>query len=698
MLLQNGHYSRQPFNQQMYQKFFDNYLNTLDPARLYLTQQDVDMLQKKYASQFGDFLINEETEDLAEEIHGFFNERALHYIKYTEDRIKSMNNTMPNFNTKRSVPRSRKDIAWEKDAAALERVWDDQITDMLLSEELRRENLEKLAREKGEVYKDASPLNAHEKILARLKRLRTGILETDLQDMVSTLLNSISTVYDPHSSYMGARQQQRFLDMMKAELIGIGAQLQSDDDGSTKITGIIKGGPAEKSDLIELGDRIVAIDSKNAGEWTDILFMNLEKVIELIRGKVGEKLSLRIQRDGTGEEKIITLTRAKVPIADELANGKIIIDKAIDMEGNERSYRLGIITLPSFYLDIQQGKSSCASDVKLLLNRMIKEGVEGIIIDLRSNGGGSLEEVRKISGFFTGAGPVVQSKDSRGVIERHTVSGRPLFNGKLVILTNKLSASASEILAGAMVDYGRAVIVGDESTFGKGTVQRTYDIGGYLSVFSPRQGSGMLKMTMQKYYRVGGASTQLKGVPSDIVLPVVTAGFEIGEAEQDYAMPYDEIPKAPGYARNEQLDKVIPLLKQRSASRVAKDKDMQYMRDNITRFRERTLKNKTSLNKAARVAETEKLLAEKKAADAERSIRYAKMADEDKKNLTIYRLTLENVRKSELEIDIIGDDNEYIEREETQEEKLSKSPDYPSDLDPELRESIHILRDMIDLY
>ncbi len=261
-----------------------------------------------------------------------------------------------------------------------------------------------------------------------------------------------------------------------------------------------------------------------------------------------------------------------------------------------------------------------------------------------------------------------------------------------------MSASASEILAGAMADYGRAVIVGDESTFGKGTVQRTYDIGGYLSVFSPRQNSGMLKMTMQKYYRVGGASTQLKGVPSDIVLPVVTAGFEIGEGEQDYAMPYDEIPKAPGYVRNEQLDKIIPLLKQRSATRVAKDQDMQYMRETITRFRERTLKNKTTLNKAAREAENAKLLADKKAADAERLVRYAKMAEEDKQNLTIYRLTLENVKEEKLELDIIGDDNEYIEREETQEEKLSKSPDYPSDLDSELRETLHILRDMIDLY
>ncbi len=699
ILLQNGHFSRKGFDSEMYKKFFEHYLDTLDPARLYFTQEDVDKLRKKYQSSFGDYLLAEEAATLAEEIHSYFNERALMRIAKVEEKVRAMQGELPAFNEKRDIPRSRKEVAWAKNDAELDQVWDDQVTDMLLSEVLRRENIEKLAIEQG---KDLSTVNKNElpideKILARIKRLRNTIQEADLQEMVSTLLSSIASVYDPHSGYMGAREQQRFYDMIKAELIGIGAQLQADDDGSTKITGIVKGGPAQKSMQLKLGDRIIAVDRNNTGEWVDILFMSLDKVIEHIRGKEGQEVNLRVLDADTGAEKLVMMKRAKIPMNDELANGKIIIKQAKDMEGNMREYRLGILTLPSFYIDLAEGESSCASDVKAILDRMIKEGVEGIIIDLRMNGGGSLQEVRKIVGYFIGSGPVVQVKDSRGNIDRLTISGKPLFTGDAIVLTNKLSASASEIFAGAMVDYGRAIIVGDETTYGKGTVQVTREIGDYLSYFSPREGSGMLKLTMQKYYRVGGASTQLKGVSSDIVLPVATAGFKLGEAETDYPLPYDEIARAPGYVRSETLDKLIPLLRDRSALRVAADPDMQFMRESILRFREKELKNSISLDKETRQKENDELLARKKSIDETRKIRYAAMEEDDKKNIKAYRLTLENVKKPELEPVIADGKSEYIDREETPEEELSKSPDYPTDLDPELRECLHILRDMIDL-
>ncbi len=699
ILLQNGHFSRTGFSSEMYKKFFEHYLDTLDPSRLYLTQEDVDKLRDKYQSSFGDYLLAEETSTLAEELHSYFNERALARITKTEEAVRAMKGTLPDFNENRKIPRSRKDVAWAKDDAALDQVWNDQVTDMLLSEVLRRESIVKLAIEQG---KDPNSVNKNElpvdeKILARLKRLRNTIQETDSQEMTSTLLSSVASVYDPHSSYMGAREQQRFIEMMKAELIGIGAQLQADDDGSTKITGIVKGGPAQKSNQLKLGDRIIAVDRHNTGQWVDILFMSLDKVIEHIRGKDGEELRMRVLDADSGAEKIVTMKRAKIPMNDEFANGKIIIKQAEDMNGNMREYRLGILTLPSFYLDLSQGTSSCADDVKAILTRMIKEGVEGIIIDLRMNGGGSLEEVRKIAGYFTGSGPIVQVKDSRGNIDRLTVSGKPLFNGDIIVLTNKLSASASEIFAGAMVDYGRAVIVGDETTYGKGTVQVTRNIGDYLSYFSPREGSGMLKITIQKYYRIGGASTQLKGVPSDIVLPVATAAFKIGESETDYPLPYDEIAKAPGYTRSEQLDKVIPVLRDRSAVRVGADPDMKYMRENILRFREKDLQNAISLNKSEREKENDTLLARKKVIDEDKKVRYAAMAEDDKQNIKAYRLTLENVKKPELELVKNSKEDDYIDREETPEDELAKSPDYPTDLDPELRESLHILRDMIDL-
>lgn len=207
---------------------------------------------------------------------------------------------------------------------------------------------------------------------------------------------------------------------------------------------------------------------------------------------------------------------------------------------------------------------------------MNREGVQGLIVDLRFNGGGSLDEVRKMVGFFTGAGPVVQVRDSRGHVDKLTVSGRQLFTGDVVVLTNKLSASASEIFAGAMADYGRAVIVGDESTFGKGTVQIPRPLADYLPYFSSREGCGMIKVTVQKFYRVNGASTQLKGVVSDITLPQVTSALQIGEGEMDYAMPYDEIAPAPGYVKEGRIARILPTLRERSAARVASDKDLQY--------------------------------------------------------------------------------------------------------------------------
>ncbi len=299
-------------------------------------------------------------------------------------------------------------------------------------------------------------------------------------------------------------------------------------------------------------------------------------------------------------------------------------------------------------------------------------------------------------GFFTGAGPVVQIKDARGNIDGLTVSGKPLYEGQLIVLTNKLSASASEIFAGAMADYGRALIVGDTTTFGKGSVQLPRRVGDYMPLASARQGSGTLKITEQKYYRVGGASTQLKGVPSDIILPMPTAAFEIGEAELDYALPYDEIPKAPGFTTSTKLADILSTLKSRSYKRIKADKDLQYMTDNIARFRDRVEINSLSLNKAEREKESNEQLARKKTRDAERKARYALMAKDDAANMKIYKLTLKNLNDEQLHLDTKDDDSEYMQKEKDLEDELSESPEYPSGLDAELRETLHILRDMID--
>ena len=692
LVLQNAHFSRARFSQDLYQQFLDCYVQSLDMQHLFLTQEDVEYLRNRYASSFGDYLLANQTTRLAEELYAYFSERALPRIAQAEKLLQEYATQMPAFDSTRTVPRSRRKLPRAKDAAELDQVWRDQVEDMILTEVLRRENLAELAAAKGKPSPVAKEMSVTDKMLARIKRMRNEIQEADREDMVSYLLNAVAHVYDPHSDYMGAREEQRFKDMIKASIVGIGAKLQSDDDGSTTIEGIVKGGPAVKCGQLQLGDHIVAVAQHGDDNWTDVMFLSIDKVVDLIRGQKGEAVKLRVQSADTGEEKVVTIVRDEIPMSEELASGRII-----DMKDGDRTYRLGVLTLPSFYIDLDDGDVHCAADVKKILRRMMQEKVEGIVLDLRFNGGGSLDEVRKMVGFFTGAGPVVQVKDSRAHVERLTVSGRPLYNGQLVVIINKLSASASEIFAGAMADYGRAVIVGDEASYGKGTVQVPRGLADYMPYFTSREGCGMIKVTTQKFYRVGGASTQLKGVSSDIVLPTVTAGLRLGEGEQDYAMPYDEIPRAGGYVKSSRISRILPELMARSKARMAQDKDMQYTREDIERARERQEKNIVSLNKAERQAENAQLLERKKSIDAERKVRYEKMAADDEKNLTIYRLKLADVKLPKLPIASKDDDDEYMDENEDPEDELTETPEYPSKLDPVLREALHIVKDMVNM-
>ncbi len=696
LVLQNAHFSRARFTFDRSRQFLDCYLQTLDPQHLYFTQQDVDALREKYATSFGDYLLASQSTQLAEELYAAYSERALRRIGEAEAMLKAYADKMPTFDTDRTIPRSRRKLPRAKDDAELDLVWRDQVQDMILSETIRRENVARLAAEKGKPDPNAKEKSVTEKLLARMKRMRSEVQEADLEDMVSHVLNAVAHVYDPHSDYMGAREEQRFKDMIKASIVGIGARLKADDDGTTVVEGIVKGGPAAKSGQIQLGDRIVAVDTESNDNWTDIMYLSIDKVVDLIRGKQGKAVSMRVQSAESGEEKVVTIVRDEVPMSEELASARVVDMKVPAADGTVKDYRLGILTLPSFYVDLDDGDVHCAADVKDLLRRMVKEGVQGLVLDLRYNGGGSLDEVRKMVGFFTGMGPVVQVKDSRGHVEKLTVSCRPCFKGEMVVMINKLSASASEIFAGAMVDYGRAVVVGDTTSFGKGTVQVPRELGDYMPYFSSREGSGMIKVTTQQFYRVGGASTQLKGVPSDIVLPTITAGFQLGEAEQDYAMPYDEIAKASGYVKSSRLGRILPWLRERSAARVAEDRDLQYVKEEVERARERQEKNRISLNKATREAENAKLLARKKAMDAERKQRYEKLAAEDAKNLVIRRLNLTDVDAETLPIATKEDEDKFMDEAVDPEAELEEAPEYPSSLDPELRESMNILVDMIN--
>lgn len=693
-MLQNFHFSKQEFSDDLSERFLETYLRSADPSKIFFTQQDVDLLKEKYGHELDDYLLASQTMEAAVPLYDFYASRVEQRIEYA---LKLLEKDDFKFDRNEYVARSRRKVDWPKDEKEMEIVWRNLVEEQLLSEILRRETIANLAREQGKPDPIANEKPPKEKLVLRYSRILRNLKESsEPEDKANALLSAVARSLDPHTEYMGARETERFKDSMGGSMIGIGALLGEEDDGATKITGIVVGGPADKSGELKLNDRIVAVDSDNSGEMTDILFMKIDKVVDLIRGKENTTVRLKVEpASDPGQAKIVTLVRKTVELKESLAKGEIIETK--DDEG--KTVRLGILTLPSFYADMDGGGRRSATDVKRILERMVKEKVEGLIFDLRGNGGGSLEEVRLMTGYFIGSGPVVQIRDVRGNMDKKSaVDRKPLFDGQVVVMINKMSASASEILAAALQDYGRAVIVGDTSSFGKGTVQQPVDIARFLPYFADRSRVGLLKVTIQKFYRVAGGSTQLKGVESDIVLPTATAAFDIGESILDYAMPYDQIPAAKGYKKDGWIGKILPELKKRSAGRVAEDLDLQILQDEIERVKKRIEENKLSLNKAEREKENTEMQNLRKSINKDRKVRFAEMAKKDEERFKLYRLTLEDLASPDLvPADPKKDTEQFMKMAEDPTENLDDAPDYPSGLDPELRESLNILSDMIEL-
>jgi carboxyl-terminal processing protease len=370
-----------------------------------------------------------------------------------------------------------------------------------------------------------------------------NVHEEDKPEQVKLFLAALAQTYDPHSEYLSKADLKNFSINMGLSLVGIGAMLRS-EDGYAKIQSLVVGGPAQKHGGVKVGDRITAV-AQGAAEFTDVRDMRLDNVVEMIRGKKGTKVRLLIIPSDAADpskRKTVELVRDEIKLKDQEARADIIHKK----DANGETVKLGWITLPSFYADMDKRQKSTTRDVQALLKRLKKENVGGLVIDLRRNGGGSLEEAISLTGLFLKSGPVVQTKGSNGNI---VVSSDPdpgiAYTGPLVVMTSRQSASASEIFAGALQDYGRAIVVGDKNTFGKGTVQTILEIGRFTSLLgSNSQEDGALKLTIQKFYRVAGGSTQLNGVASDIVLPSLSDLPEFGEGALKNALPFDTVPKA----------------------------------------------------------------------------------------------------------------------------------------------------------
>ena len=698
IMLQNSHFARLPYNAELSARFLDDYLKDLDSQRLYFTQEDVSALEGKYGNQLHTLLLHGNSILAATEIYRLFEKRVEERVAFAESLLKG-----PEFDFTKveTVMLSRKDAAWPRnDKEALD-LWRLQIKEALLGEILRRDLLTKLAKEQNKPDPGNQDRSPNEKVSLRYKRFLNTVKDVDEEEIANYFLSSIARAYDPHTDYMSYRETNRFTEGMKNELVGIGALLQGEEDGATKIMGIVIGGPADREGVLKLNDRVVAVDTLNTGkpeDMVDIMFMKIDKVVDFVRGKEGSFVALKVEPAGAvpGDTKIVVIQRGKVEVKDEQASGEVI-----EITGEKTiPQRLGIITLPSFYTDFEEGQIRCSVDVERILKRLIEEKVDGLVFDLRNNGGGSLTEVQRMTGFFIGTGPVVQVKNTLGQVQvNDSDGGKPIYTGPMVVMTDKSSASASEILAGALQDFNRAVIIGDTSTFGKGTVQQPMDIGKMLPLFAAKNRAGSLKVTTQKFYRPSGSSTQMDGVAADLIVPSLADALDIGENFLDHPLPHDRIRPAADFRPLDGQALFLPRLKELSQKRLNNSKDFSYVIQDVFKAKDRFRINEVSLDKASRekdLVDSDKLQKER---NAERKIRFAKITEEDKKSMVFFKLSLEDLQKggSLKSYDPTIENSSYMRRAKDKTADLDQTPKWPSGLDPLKRESLSVLKDLVDL-
>ena len=714
-MLQNHHYSHQEFDDEISKKLLDGYLNFLDFSHIYFTQEDVDKFKTDYETSLDEHILTRNISP-ALDIYYKYEERVKQRVAYAKKVVETQKFT---FDSNRTVDMKRDKAPWPKNEAAANTLWNDLIEGDLLAERLsdrareeaKKKKAEENAAKEGDKKADVKTTKAssdpeespEKRVLKRYERLLEQLAENEQEDIVNYFLSCLAGSYDPHTEYMSQQETDNFRIQMNHSLVGIGALLSSKDN-IAEIQGIVVGGPADKQGELKLGDKILAVGqgdgSGSAADWVDIKYMKLQKIVEMIRGKAGTVVRLKVNpaaADDPSEIKIISIVRAEVELKEKLANAELIQTPPVD----GKSSKLGWINLSSFYADMEEGTVSCTADVQRLLKRLIAEKIEGLVVDLRSDGGGSLEEAIKLTGLFVPKGPVVQAKDwKENITWRDCENERPLYEGPLVVVTDKASASASEIFAAALQDYRRAVIVGEKSTFGKGTVQTILPVERYMPFFSDKSRAGALKVTIQKFYRIAGGSTQLKGVIPDVNLPSLRDIMEIGEDSLPHALPYDTIPpRTFTYATKTPLP--LQEIRTRVQSRIATNPEFQYVMEDTKRLKERIDKNVIGLNESERQAELNENKERNEKRKAERKERSRIVAGQSKDGFQQFRLTLDNVDKPEL-----MKESNFTKEQATgmrmaagkdDEDAASEDSQFPYGIEPVKLETLHVLRDLIEL-
>ena len=662
-MLEKLEYMQQPFDTTISTRLFDAYLSSLDPLHQHFLQADLTEFSG-YRTNLNRLTIrNTAVADTrpAYEIFYRYMDRLRQHVAYVDELLKT---EKFDFTAEDRVVLNRHDLPYPKSLDEAKDIWRQRLRYEYLMEKISREtqktnapnvtlstatgstNMVAIATT-NHVEKPGPPKTMREEIVEMLGKNYHRSLkmfgENDSYDVLNRYLESLARSYDPHSDYQGKDDYDDFAMMMNLSLSGIGAVLKS-EDGYCQIEELMNG-PAKASNKIKVNDRIAAVAQSNQPP-VDIFEMPLTKAVRLIRGPKGSEVRLTVIPAGAPDSarQVVTLVRDEIKLENGEAKGKIF--EVPNPKG--ATSRLGLIDLPSFYATIDSSENptprSTTADVAQLLKKFQEEHVSGVILDLRRNGGGSLEEAIRLAGLFIKEGPIVQIKRAGPVGEievREDTDPSVAYEGPLVLLTSKFSASASEIVAGALQDYGRALVVGDASTFGKGTAQQIYYLAKLPTFADMAHDPGTLKLTNSKFYRASGASTELRGVAADITLPSLwNDSKEVGESTLDNHFPWDTI-NSSHYEKLDMVQSELPELARRSSERIATNKEFAYLRADIERIRKQREDKTVSLNEKQQLADRAQIIAEHQQREKERATR---KPDEPK----VYDLTVAQAGQSGL--------------------------------------------------
>ncbi|WP_422448971.1 MULTISPECIES: carboxy terminal-processing peptidase [unclassified Endozoicomonas] len=635
-LLSRSHYRKIPLDQSNMEKVFDRYLDRLDPNRSFFLLADIQEFQP-YRKKLGDSLKSGDLNP-AFAIFNRYRERAEERARFMLKQLELGINNL-NLRKNEELVIERKDEPWLTSKQAQQRLWIKQFKDSVLSQKLNNKT--------------------DEEIINQLRRRNTNLLrrlhQSKSEDAFQTYINAFAGIYDPHTQYFSPQTAENFDINMSLSLEGIGAVLSAEDE-YTRVVSVVPGGPAEKAGQLKPGDKIVSVGQGKKGNLEDVVGMRLDDVVKLIRGAKHTLVRLEIIPGSSNDSstRVYEIVRDRVKLEEQDAASKII-----EVPMNGKTSRIGVIELPTFYIDFKAAQAgdpdykSTTRDVRRLLEKLKKEKVDGLIIDLRGNGGGSLQEANELTGLFIDKGPTVVVRNNRGRAERQEdPDSEQLYDGPMVVMIDRLSASASEIFAGAMQDYGRALIVGSQS-YGKGTVQSIQPLN-----------HGQLKLTLAKFYRISGQSTQNRGVIPDIIFPSLYDGRDIGEDTLPDALPWDNISPV-SYRPYANLSPYLPELQKKHEFRTRKNADFVYLHEMKDYFEHYENQKKVSLNQERRQLELQTMRSQ--------------------------RLAIENRLRKSRGLALLNnlDELEEINNQEQEQKKKDKEPD------AFLKEAGVILTDMV---